>query len=76
MPLENAQPSEPDFTAPAIQLAALTALGAVSAELERAADAACPDDDAAAPDPAAFRAALARAAVLLAELSRWAGAAP
>ncbi len=68
-------PDTPDFTAPAIQAAALIALGAVCTELGRAGDAVSPDDGG-PPDPAAFRAAVVRAAVLLADLARWAGAAP
>jgi hypothetical protein len=73
-PMHDSTPAAPDFDAPAIQIAALTALTAVSIELEAAADAVSPDDNA-PPDVAAFRAAVARAAVLLADLARWAGAA-
>ncbi len=64
--------SQPDFSAPAIQVAALTAIKAIATELERASDALTPEDG--PPDPAALRAALARASVVLADLTRWAGA--
>ncbi len=64
--------SQPDFRAPAIQMAALTAIEAITTELERASDALTPEGG--EPDPAAVRAALARASVLLAGLARWAGA--
>ena len=62
-----------DWADPAIQGAALEALYAAMTELEAAADAVRPDDDATAPDPAAFRAAVVRASVHLATLMRWAG---
>ena len=60
-----------DLSDPARQMLALTAIEAVTDELQRACEAVAPDEG--EPDPAALRAALARATVLLTDLARWAG---
>lgn len=61
-----------DFTDPEQQAVALTAIEAIVDQLDRATDAAL--SDAGAADPIAFRTAVVRAFVRMADLARWAGA--
>ena len=64
-----------DWSAPAVQGRALDFLDMILGHIEHAGDAARPDDDGAQPDPAAFRSAMAAAAVLCSQAAVWAGAA-